>query len=130
MKRACLLILLVFAIAQAASAQSSSSSPETGHKVLGSYFASDIDSVSLSNGNLHVGIPLFSLPGRELPVSLGVSYDSQFFERRTLVDERGRTLTDLAKPGMWCGLGVIWSAWCWRGRSIGERKTSWNTGGG
>ena len=65
-----------------ARAQSSYSSPETGHKALGMYFATDIDDVSLTNGNLHVHIPLFSLPGREIPASLAVDYDSQFYEAR------------------------------------------------
>jgi YD repeat-containing protein len=51
---------------------------------LGTYFKTDIDSVSLTNGNLHLHIPLFSLPGRELPVSIAMDYDSQFFERRYL----------------------------------------------
>jgi RHS repeat-associated protein len=56
--------------------------PETGEKILGTYFATDIDSVSLTNGNLHLRIPIFSLPGREIPAALGVEYDSQAYEVR------------------------------------------------
>jgi hypothetical protein len=35
---------------------------QTGVQLFGSYFATDIDSVSNFNGNLHLSIPLFSLP--------------------------------------------------------------------
>ena len=58
------------------------SSPETGEKALGTYFATDIDSVNLSNGNLHLHIPLFSLSGREIPASLALDYDSNAYEPR------------------------------------------------
>src|SRR5207249_10448677 len=34
---------------------------QTGEQVTGSYFATDIDSISMTNGNLHMNIPLFSL---------------------------------------------------------------------
>jgi hypothetical protein len=53
-------------------AQSQDTSPETGEKPLGSYFKTDIDSVSLTNGNLHLSIPVFSLPGREVPISFSL----------------------------------------------------------
>ena len=80
--------------ASVASGQTTYTSPETGIKPLGSYASwGDIDSVSLTNGNLLLNIPLFSLPGRELPVSMGVSFNSQFMERRTMVGPMGQTVT-------------------------------------
>src|SRR5206468_12512022 len=58
-------------------AQSSfDTSPETqgGEKPLGSYFATDIDTVSMSNGTLRLSIPLINLPGRELPLRPAMDY--------------------------------------------------------
>src|SRR6185295_7626266 len=49
---------------------------QTGVQPYGSYLSSDIDNVNLFNGNLNVNIPLFSLPGRELPVGVSVTYNS------------------------------------------------------
>ena len=77
-------VLAAWMFTVSAFGQSSYSSPETGHKVLGSYFAGDVDDVSLKNGNLHVSIPLFTLPGRELPVSVSMEYDSQLYEYRVI----------------------------------------------
>jgi hypothetical protein len=65
-----------------ASAQTDYTAPDGGEKPLGTYFKTDIDSVSLTNGNLHVSIPLFSLAGRELPVNVQFDYDSQSYELR------------------------------------------------
>lgn len=62
---------------------------QTGEKVLGSYFSTDIDSVSMMNGNLHLSIPLFNLPGRELPLRLNWDYNSRFVEMRTIYPEVG-----------------------------------------
>ena len=81
--------------------QAAYTSPETGIKPLGSYASwGGIDSVSLTNGNLLLNIPLFSLPGRELPVSLGVSFNSQFMEQRTVPGEMGQTRHGLGIPGL------------------------------
>src|SRR5207253_1851203 len=43
-----------------------------------------VDTVNLKDGNLHVNIPLFTLPGRELPVSVSMDYNSQFYESRVI----------------------------------------------
>src|SRR5712691_2637846 len=78
------------------SAQSSfNTSPdgETGEKPLGSYFSTDIDTVSMTNGNLHVSIPLFNVPGRELPLRLSMDYNSRFVEGRQVPGPGGSTLT-------------------------------------
>lgn len=54
---------------------------QTGQQVYGSYFGTNIDSVGLYNGNLSLSIPLFSLPGRELPYGLTLTYNSQKWEQ-------------------------------------------------
>ena len=89
MKRAVTSLFLLILGSSVAFGQATFESPETGEKVLGSYFATDIDSVSLTNGNLLLNIPVFSLPGRELPLRLNMTYNSQFIEQRTVYDEFG-----------------------------------------
>ena len=56
---------------------------QTGERPLGSYFATDIDTVSMTNGNLHLSMPLFNLPGREVSFRLAMDYNSKFLEPRT-----------------------------------------------
>jgi hypothetical protein len=53
---------------------------QTGEQVYGSYFSTDIDTIGLYNGNLSLSIPVFSLPGRELPYGLTLTYNSQKWE--------------------------------------------------
>ena len=77
-------IFYVLALPLLACAQTSYTSPETGEKPTGTYFMSDIDSVSLTNGNLHLHIPLISLPGREVAATFALDYDSQFYEARNV----------------------------------------------
>ena len=87
MKKTILLALIgICSIVTVALGQSSfdmSPGAETGEKVLGSYFSTDIDTVSMSNGNLHLSIPLINLSGREVPLRLSMDYNSKFFEQRT-----------------------------------------------
>jgi RHS repeat-associated protein len=71
-------------------AQFSDTSPETGENPLGSYFKTEIDSISLTNGNLHLTIPVFSLPGREVPVALVMDYNSQSYELRSTYLSNGQ----------------------------------------
>ena len=54
---------------------------QTGQQVFGSYFSSDIDTVGVYNGNVLLQIGLISLPGREISIHLGVSYNSQKWEQ-------------------------------------------------
>src|SRR5437867_11476009 len=56
---------------------------QTGEQIYGSYFSTDIDTVGLFNGNLHVGVGLLSRTGRELSTSLGFSYNNQKWENTT-----------------------------------------------
>ena len=60
-------ILLIAAQAAAQTNYDTSPNGQTGEKIFGSYFAAGIDTVGIFNGNLNLSIPLFSLPGRELP---------------------------------------------------------------
>jgi len=82
MKRFTIPLCLILLLPICGWSQSSDSSPEGGEKPLGSYFKTDIDSVSLTNGNLHLTIPIFSLPGREVPVALVLDYNSMSYELR------------------------------------------------
>ena len=50
---------------------------QTGEQIYGSYFGSNIDTVGLYNGNLTLSIPVFSLPGRELPYGITLVYNAQ-----------------------------------------------------
>ncbi len=87
--RTIVLFGLIVTATVSAFAQATYDSPDTGTKLLGTYFATDIDTVSMTNGNLHVAIPVFSLPGRELPLTLTLTYDSQFYEWRNFYDPLG-----------------------------------------
>jgi hypothetical protein len=67
-------LIVTLALALPLSAQSPDG---PGRAPLGSYFDSGIDNINLFNGNLMVNSPLFSIPGRELNTSVGLSYNSQ-----------------------------------------------------
>ena len=79
MKRLPVFALLVFAFSGTIAAQAPDNSPDKllGRRPYASYFDADIDSVNTYNGNLLLDITLFSLPGRELPVDLRVTYNSK-----------------------------------------------------
>lgn len=63
LSRCVLLVLMALAVSSQSYAQTNPNL-ETGFKPYGSYSGSDVDSVSLTNGNLIVHIPLFSYPQR------------------------------------------------------------------
>jgi RHS repeat-associated protein len=67
---------LILCLAAVALAQSS----ETGLPPFGSFHGSDFEMVSLKNGNLHVEIPLWSLPQRSAPTGLRLVYDMPSWE--------------------------------------------------
>src|SRR5438552_19183653 len=74
---------------------------QTGVQVYGSYFASDIDTIGLYNGNVSLKIDLFSLPGRELSTNLGFSYNSEKWEQKSCTDGSGGTYTCSQYTGGW-----------------------------
>jgi len=82
-----LLILLAARTVHGQTSYDTTATAQTGEKVLGSYFSTDIDSVSLTNGQLHLSIPVFSIPGRELPLRFSLDYNSRFFEKRLVLTE-------------------------------------------
>src|SRR5215469_5982560 len=58
--------------------QTVDNSVNVGFPVNGVFVGSSIDSVQMNNGNLHIEIPLFSLPGRgKLPASYKLVYDNK-----------------------------------------------------
>jgi RHS repeat-associated protein len=62
---------------------------QTGEQVYGSYFKSELDSIGIFNGNLSMSISLFSLPGREIPMKVGFTYNSQKWEAQSCDDGAG-----------------------------------------
>ncbi len=59
---------------------------QTGKQAFTSYFSSDIDKIGLYNGNVLLELSILSFPGREIPIDLILSYNSQKWE---LVDCSG-----------------------------------------
>src|SRR5438876_6228784 len=90
MRRCCfpfataILILLIARHANAQTNYDTSPGSQTGVQVFGSYFATDIDTISNYNRNLHLSIPVFSLPGRQLPYGLKLTYNAQKWEQDTV----------------------------------------------
>ena len=114
MKTIVLAICLVLTAAVSGFSQASYGSGDTGERVLGSYFSTDVDTVNLSSFNLHINIPLFSLPGRELPLNLSMDYNSKFREERATTDGFGNPLS-------------VWESYAWRkhtgfGRLVSARN--------
>jgi len=75
MPRCCIVLTFLLACISSVMAQGASPEPpeDMGLKPFGAYHAGNFDSVSISNGNLFVKIPLFSIPQRgstELSYSL------------------------------------------------------------
>src|SRR4051812_970948 len=67
-------------LTQLALAQYTNQSNETGMPSHGSFLVSDIDSVNLANGALHVQIPFYSGKMRgNFSVGLGIRYESKYW---------------------------------------------------
>jgi len=77
----CLAVFLLSAIA--VSAQETAARPDRGRMPNGSYAVSDIENISLDNGNVNLNIPLASLPpiaGGKLSWSLNAQYNSKIWD--------------------------------------------------
>lgn len=86
--RLCLALSLAVAswavLAGSALAQQAGSVPDRGINPIGSYSASDIETISLTNGNLNLSIPLASMPpvsGGKLSWALRATYNSKLWDR-------------------------------------------------
>lgn len=55
----------------------------------GDFSGSDFESVQLNNGNLHIEIPLWTIPGRGLPVGFKYVYDDKGYYFSTTCDRYG-----------------------------------------
>src|ERR1043165_1095706 len=80
-------ILLVLAIvllsAPLTLAQTTAARPDRGARPNGSYSVSDIENISLQNGNVNLNIPLAALPpiaGGKLSWSLSAQYNSKVWD--------------------------------------------------
>ena len=71
-KRTLILISVVVFAFQAAQAQQTGS----GLPAFGTFANSDFDTINAGNLNLHFTIPIFSKPGRGLPVTYSETYDN------------------------------------------------------
>ena len=54
--------------------------PATGLPPLGSFSGGGLDTVNLANLNVHFSIPIFSRPGKGIPFSYSLTYDSLIWE--------------------------------------------------
>lgn len=78
-----LTLVIVAGLAANALGQDAAARPDRGIRPVGSYSATDIESISLSNGNLNLSIPLASLPaiaGGKLGLTLRASYNSKLWD--------------------------------------------------
>ena len=76
------IIMLLGGLGGRAWAQTSSI-PDRGVRDGGSYAISDIEAISMTNGNLHLSIPLASLPpiaGGKLSWTISAVYDSKLWD--------------------------------------------------
>src|SRR2546430_4517366 len=63
--------------------QSAAARPDRGVMPAGAYAVSDIENISLTNGNVNLGIPLASLPpvaGGKLGLTLRAEYNSKLWD--------------------------------------------------
>src|SRR5437899_1482640 len=70
-----LLVLLVLEVASGLA--QSTNSQNVGLPPNATFDGTGIENVQANNGNLHIEIPLYSLPGRGLPVQVSYVYDSK-----------------------------------------------------
>jgi len=77
-------ITLALLVASTAGIGQNAYTPDVGNVGLpanGTFHGSNIDTVQLNNGNLHIDIPLLHLPGIGMDTDLHFVYDSQIFNR-------------------------------------------------
>src|ERR1700691_3852392 len=67
-----LICVLLFIVAACSLAQQ----PATGLPPLGSFAGGPFDTVNLANLDVHFSIPVFGRPGRGIPLSYSLGYDS------------------------------------------------------
>ena len=97
MRRELLLLTILCAWATIASAQSVTNSGNTGVPENAVLHGSNLDNVQLNNGNLHIGIPLWSLKGRGLDTGYQLAYDTKGWQFNTVCDSYG-DCTDRVAP--------------------------------
>jgi len=103
-RRSLFLIVLSALLSALCSTANAQSNPnlETGLKPSGSYEGGNIDSISLTNGNLSLHIPLFSYPQRgSIPANLNLSYNNKNWY-----------------VFQWCQNAICHDQWRWNTRSL------------
>ncbi|HIK12993.1 MAG TPA: hypothetical protein IGS52_22495, partial [Oscillatoriaceae cyanobacterium M33_DOE_052] len=91
------LIIALFASLSLTAEAQTASRPDRGIRPIGSYSVSDIENISLNNGNVNLSIPLASLPpiaGADLSFVLRAIYNSKLWDMKGR-EEAG----DIGRPG-------------------------------
>ncbi|HKY29698.1 MAG TPA: PA14 domain-containing protein, partial [Pyrinomonadaceae bacterium] len=89
------LLLIILALFQSTAAAQTAARPDRGVMPYGSYSVADIENINLTNGNLHLSIPLASLPpiaGGKLSWTISAVYNSKLWDMR--VEERQNSHLD------------------------------------
>ncbi len=76
-------VVLLFVCAQTAASQDAAARPDRGVMPNGTYSVSDIENISMSNGNVNLQIPLAALPpvaGGKLSWSINAHYNSKLWD--------------------------------------------------
>jgi RHS repeat-associated protein len=84
-------VFLLLLHAAAASAQTTAARPDRGMMPNGSYTVSDIENISVTNGNVNLSIPLASLPpiaGGKLGLTLNAVYNSKLWNSTRAEQQR------------------------------------------
>src|SRR4051812_40592548 len=94
----CLLLATLLLNAAAAFAQTTAARPDRGTMPNGSYAVSDIENISLQNGNVNLNIPLAGLPpiaGGKLSWGVYAQYNSKIWD--VVRTEKAGTAFDLSQ---------------------------------
>src|SRR5712692_5406677 len=86
----------LLAVAVALPTMAQEANLEMGYKPYGTYHGSDIETVSVTNGNLSVRIPLVSYPQRgDLQLNFGLAWDNLGFSAEVVCDPFGNNCKNL-----------------------------------
>jgi hypothetical protein len=92
------LVVLALLCTGVASAQGAPPDYQIGFPPHGDFSGSDFESVQLNNNNLHIEIPLWSVPGRGPSVGLKYVYDSKGWGFKENCNRISGTCTDTVTP--------------------------------
>ena len=91
----CALVIALVSSLSATAAAQSAARPDKGMRPTGSYAVSDIEKVSMTNGNVNVSIPLASLPpiaGGKLSWTIAANYNSKMWDMNRVEEQDTSTI--------------------------------------